>query len=58
NQMVSRQYRYDQGVFRLESKDEFLKRVGTEEYTSPDRADAKALAFYPHACGGMDIQNA
>lgn len=54
HQLVSRQYRYDQGLFRLESKDEFLKRVGTEEYTSPDRADAIALAFYPHACGGID----
>jgi hypothetical protein len=58
SQLVSRQYRYDQGLFRLESKDEFLKRVGTEEYTSPDRADAKALAFYPHACGGMNTENA
>lgn len=57
HQLVSRQYRYDQGLFRLESKDEFLKRVGTEEYTSPDRADAVALAFYPHACGGIDTHS-
>lgn len=52
-QLVSRQYRYDQGLFRLESKDEFLRRVGTEEFTSPDRADATALAFYPYANAGM-----
>lgn len=58
HQLVSRQYRYDKGLFRLESKDEFLKRVGTEEYTSPDRADAKALAFYPHAYSGMNTHTA
>lgn len=54
SQLVSRQYRYDKGLFRLESKDEYLKRVGTDEYTSPDRADAKALAFYPYASSGMN----
>ena len=53
SQLVNRQYRYDQGLFRLESKDEYLVRVGTEEYTSPDRADATALAFYPYASSGM-----
>lgn len=53
NQLVSRQYRYTDGKFRLESKDEFLKRVGTEEYSSPDRADAIAMAYYPYAAGGM-----
>lgn len=57
-QMVSRQYRYHtnrwgKSAFRLESKDEFLKRLGTEEFTSPDRADAIAMAFYPYARGGM-----
>ena len=54
-QLVSRQYRYTKGLFRLESKDEFLTRVGTEEFTSPDRADATALAFYPHAQGSMFV---
>lgn len=53
NQLVSRQYRYTDGKFRLESKDEFLVRVGTEEYASPDRADAHAMAFYPYAGGAM-----
>ncbi len=52
-QLVSRQYRYTDGKFRLESKDEFLKRVGCEEYSSPDRADALAMAFYPFAAGGL-----
>lgn len=55
-QLVSRQYRYTDGKFRLESKDEFLKRVGTEEYSSPDRADAIAMAYYPYASGGMTSQ--
>lgn len=54
-QLVSRQYRYQKGLFRLESKDEYLKRVGTDEFTSPDRADAIALAFYPHAYGSMTV---
>lgn len=53
NQLVSRQYRFTDGKIRLESKDEFLIRVGTEEYSSPDRADAVAMAFYPYAGGGM-----
>ncbi len=55
-QLVSRQYRYTDGKFRLESKDEFLKRVGTEEYSSPDRADAIAMAYYPYASDGMTSQ--
>ena len=54
SQMISRQYRYDDGKFRLESKDEYLTRVGTEEFTSPDRADAHAMAFYPYA-GSMGV---
>ena len=54
-QLVGRQYRYTKGLFRLESKDEYLKRVGTDEFTSPDRADAIAMAFYPHAYGSMAI---
>ena len=53
SQLTSRQYRYDKGLIRLESKDEYMKRVGTEEYTSPDRADATALAFYPYATEGI-----
>lgn len=53
NQLVSRLYRYTDGKFRLESKDEFLKRVGSEEYSSPDRADALAMAFYPFAAGSL-----
>lgn len=52
-QLVSRQYRYKEGLFVLETKDEFLLRVGTEEFSSPDRADAVALAFYPHAAASM-----
>lgn len=46
NQLVGRHYRYTDGRFRLESKDEFLKRVGTEEYASPDRADSEVMSFY------------
>lgn len=58
SQLVSRQYRYDNdNKFRLESKDEYMKRVGTEEFTSPDRADAVALAFYPHAWGGLEVMS-
>lgn len=53
NQLVSRRYKYQdwhgRNVIRLENKDEYMTRVGTEEYTSPDRADATALAFYPYA---------
>jgi len=53
-QLVNRQYRYDnEGKFRLESKDEYKDRTESEEYTSPDRADAVALAFYPYAGGGL-----
>lgn len=50
-QLTSRQYHYDrkEGIFVLESKDEYLTRVGKEEFTSPDRADCCALAFYPYA---------
>lgn len=48
-QLTSRQYRYDNGKIRLESKDEYMLRVGMEEFTSPDRADATVLAFYPYA---------
>lgn len=52
-QMVTRRYRYQdvggRNLLRLETKDEFMVRVGREEYTSPDRADATALAFYPYA---------
>jgi len=56
SQLTSRQYRYDNDdKFRLESKDEYMKRVGTEEYTSPDRADAVALAFYPHAWTSLEV---
>jgi hypothetical protein len=51
SQLVSRQYRFTENKFRLESKDEYLKRIGEEEYTSPDRADAIAMAFYPFASG-------
>lgn len=54
HQLVSRQYFYNnENKFELETKDDYLKRVGTEEFTSPDRADATVLAFYPHALGGM-----
>jgi phage terminase large subunit len=49
NQLTGRNYRYMKGLFRLETKDEFLRRVGTEEYSSPDRADADVMAFYPFA---------
>jgi hypothetical protein len=49
-QLTSRQYQFSKGrgsnLYKLESKDEFLKRQGTEEFTSPDRADALAMAFY------------
>lgn len=55
-QLVNRQYKYDNdGKFRLESKDEYKDRKETEEYTSPDRADATALAFYPYAGGGVSV---
>lgn len=50
-QLTSRLYGFSKGVggnrFKAESKDEFLKRQGTEEFTSPDRADAVTMAFYP-----------
>lgn len=53
-QLVNREYHYDkENKFILESKDQYLERVGTEEYSSPDRADAAALAFYPHATSGL-----
>ena len=57
-QLVGRQYRFQKNrfgkmAFRLESKDEYLARVGTEEFTSPDRADAAAMAFYPYASSGL-----
>lgn len=56
SQLVSRQYRYDgDNKFRLETKDEYMKRVGTEEFTSPDRADAVVLAFYPYANAGLKV---
>lgn len=49
NQLVGRQYRYDKDLFRLESKDEFIERVGKHDFSSPDRADSLALACYPHS---------
>jgi phage terminase large subunit len=56
SQLISRQYRYDNdNKFRLETKDEYMKRVGAEEFTSPDRADAAALAWYPHAASALDV---
>lgn len=54
-QLVSRQYRYDKDVFRLESKDEYMDRVGRHDFNSPDRADGVVLAFYPHATIQMRI---
>lgn len=55
NQLVSRQYRFTDNKFRLESKDEYLKRIASEEYSSPDRADAIAMAFYPFASGKVTV---
>ena len=56
SQCVQRQYFYNKdNKFELESKDDFLKRVSLEEYTSPDRADALTLAFYPYASGKASI---
>lgn len=57
-QLVSRQYRYQKNRFgkeayRLESKDEYLTRLGTDDFQSPDRADAIAMAFYPYASTGI-----
>lgn len=49
NQLVSRQYRYDKDLFRLESKDEFIERIGRYDFNSPDRADSMVLACYPHS---------
>ena len=50
-QFTARQYQFSKGRgvnrYKLESKDEFLKRQGSEESTSPDRADACSMAFYP-----------
>ena len=49
SQLVSREYRFDKGLFRLESKDEYIDRIGRHDFNSPDRADSLALAFYPYA---------
>lgn len=54
-QLVGRQYYFKKGLYVIESKDEYLDRVGQEEFTSPDRAEATVLAFYPHAQGSLRI---
>lgn len=41
------------GRIKLESKEEYKRRGGGEE--SPDRADACALAFYPHVFTGARV---
>lgn len=49
NQLVTRLYYYKEGLITIEDKDEYMDRVGREEFTSPDRAEATCLAFYPYA---------
>jgi hypothetical protein len=50
-QLTQRVYRYKQDLFWLEDKDAFMARAGSQEFSSPDRADALVLAFYPYASG-------
>lgn len=50
-QLVNRLYFYRDGLIEIEDKDSYMDRVGTEEYTSPDRAEAVCMAFYPYAGG-------
>lgn len=45
-QLSTRKYKTRGDQVLLESKEDYVKRVGTEEATSPDRADALAMAFY------------
>lgn len=54
-QLVARQYRYDKDRFRLESKDEYIDRVGRHDFNSPDRGDSVVLAFYPCAAVQMRL---
>ncbi len=56
-QLSSRNYYTDRkGRIKIESKDEWRKRLHTDE--SPDRADAVVMAFYPHAGVGVRIARA
>lgn len=48
HQLGNRKFMMKKGLIVIESKDEYKKRIGTDEATSPDRADGTILAFYPH----------
>jgi phage terminase large subunit len=49
HQLGNRKYVHKKGVIEIESKDDFKERQGTDESSSPDRADGVVLAFYPFA---------
>lgn len=55
HQLSTRRYNIKNGKIEIESKDDYKKRIGTDEATSPDRADAMVLAFYPHTMAATQV---
>lgn len=49
-------------VLKLESKEEYMKRIkqtrSADTFTSPDKADALALCFYPYVQVSLDVAEA
>ncbi len=45
-QLGTRRYKIVKDKVKIESKEDYMKRIGTEDATSPDRADAFVMALY------------
>lgn len=54
-QLSKRKFDMKKGLIVVENKDEYKKRIGTDESMSPDRADSVVMAFYPFVTSSAKV---